>query len=113
MAERVLRSISNQDLRLNTENLASPYRLAHVPNRDVKLGIPAGAYHNPSLSRVHSFEQVLSLYKHAIVFGTTAVVLYSIVLCSHVRFKNYNECCCYMRLHVRIPCESLVMDVTK
>ena len=39
------------------------------------------------------------------------VVLYSIVLCSHVSLRIYNELGRNMHLHVRITCESLVMDV--
>ena len=40
------------------------------------------------------------------------VVLYSIVWCSHVSFRNYNERCRNVDSHVRIICDSVVMDVS-
>ena len=39
------------------------------------------------------------------------VVLYSIVWCSHVQLKIYNELCGNIHSHVRIECGSLLMDV--
>ena len=39
------------------------------------------------------------------------VMLYSIVSCSHVRLRTYNELFRNMHSHVRIECEFLIMDV--
>ena len=41
------------------------------------------------------------------------VVYYSIVQCSHVRLRIYNEICRSMHSHVRIKRESVIMDVPK
>ena len=52
-----------------------------------------------------------TVFKSGELFSSPLGFSWFVVLYSIVQLRIYNELCCYMRSHVRIPCESLVMDV--
>ena len=93
----------------NRCNAIDTLRRNHVHNKLMEVPDPTH-----SLDVAHSTENRSDLSDNApYVSRAKDTVVYNIIVWgSHVQYETYNELCRSMHSHVRIKCESVVLDVS-